>query len=333
MKVSVVVPVYNGSRTAQRMAGAVLGLDPPPGSAERPSVVLVDDGSTDDSAEILRRCGARVISQPNGGPAAARNTGWRAADGDVILFTDADCFPPANWAACLAPAFVDPTVGAAGGSYDIANPGSALARLIHAEIMLRHSRMPNRVKALGSYNLAVRRDVLERLGGFDESYATASGEDNDLSYRIREAGWELAFRPNCRVAHRHPEKLRPYLRTQFVHGWWRSRLYRRHAKYCQGDDYSGFGDFLDALLAALAMAAAALAPLRPSWFGPAAASCLLALLAVSAFSSWRLARRSGEARLLPLGTAVFSLRAGARILGFAAGLLRLPLPGKAFRRR
>jgi hypothetical protein len=237
-------------------------------------------------------------------------------------------------------AFADPAVGAAGGSYDIANPGNRLSRLIHAEILRRHAGMPARVKALGSYNLAVRREVLERVGGFDESFATSSGEDNDLSYRVRDSGYQLAFNPACTVAHRHPERVRPYLRTQFIHGYWRSHLYRRHAAYMKGDDYSGFGDFLDAFLAALtlagAVAAPALAALAPPLALPAAAAAaasLAALLGVSGVTAGRLARRAGDGSLLPFGALVLAARAFARITGWFLGALRVPLPGKAFRRQ
>lgn len=331
------VPVYNAARTIRPTVEALLALEGPDGP---PELILVDDGSTDGTADALAGYPVRVAGRPNGGPAAARNTGWRASSGDVVLFTDADCIPPPGWVKGMLGAFADPLVGAAGGGYDIANPKSRLSRLIHAEILRRHAGMPSRVKALGSYNLAVRRDVLDRVGGFDESFATSSGEDNDLSYRVRAAGFQLAFDPSCTVAHRHPERVRPYLRTQFVHGYWRSHLYRRHAAYMKGDDYTGFGDALDVLLAALTLgsagAALLLAPFAPRLALPAglaAAVSLAALLAVSGVTAFRLARRAKDRSLFPFGAAVLAARAFSRIAGWLLGALRIPLPGRAFRRQ
>ena len=85
-----------------------------------------------------------------------------------------------------------------GGSYDNAVPGSLLACLIHEEIRCRHLAMdPEAVDYLGSFNVLYRREILERVGGFDESEFNGPGapgaEDADLSFRVAELGFRLRF--------------------------------------------------------------------------------------------------------------------------------------------
>lgn len=317
MKLSVVIPVYNGERTLERALQAVLAVRCPPHELE---VVVVDDGSTDQSAALAARYPVKVIRQSNGGPAKARNAGWRSSSGEIVLFTDSDCIPEPAWASCLIAGFSSGEVGAVGGSYEIANPESPLARFIHAEIIYRHRRMPDYVKAVGTYNLAVRRRVLEELGGFDESYPRASGEDNDLSYRIQKRRYRIAFRAGCRVAHHHPEKWRPYLRTQFTHACWRTRLYRSHPEFMAGDDYTRFRDVADLLLATLTISSPVFFLLSlPAGFAALALS-MAALTVLQGRAAATVLRESREWRWWPAATGLLILRAFWRLAGLVRGI-------------
>lgn len=317
MNVSVVVPVFNGARDVEALATALENLQPVGAGLE---VVVVDDGSIDDTAVRLASHPVRVLRQPRRGPAAARNTGWRATMGEVVLFTDADCRPPPDWVVQLVGGFDSPEVGAVAGSYSAANPEVSLAAWIQAEIRRRHLRMPRYVRSAGSFNLAVRRCALDGVGGFDERYPRASGEDTDLSYRLLAAGWRIRFLPDCQVAHRHPERLGPYLRTQARHGFWRGRLYRRHPRYLTGDDYTGWGDAIGAGLALLAPLGLLAGAIWPPALGVAGV-ILAALLLLSAGQAAGVARTAGRAGLAPLGVGVLTLRAFARAAGWAAGVV------------
>lgn len=322
MTVDVVVPVYNAEKTIGGTLEAIVALR---AGGDSPETFVVDDGSTDRSAEIASSFpGIHLIRLANGGPSRARNAGWKAGGGDVVFFTDSDCVPSPGWVDGLLPCFEDPTVGAAGGGYGIANPGSPLARLVQGEIRDRHASMPEFVRAIGSYNMAVRRDVLAAVGGFDERFATSSGEDNDLSFKIVEAGYRIAFRPLCLVAHHHPERLLKYLGTQFAHGYWRSLLYRLHAGFVTGDDYCRARDMLDSLLALACLAAAPLSPVFPHAAPAVAAASAAALAATEGFHSWRIARAGADPALFPLGTAVFFLRSFWRVAGLALGFVLRP---------
>jgi glycosyltransferase involved in cell wall biosynthesis len=245
MKVSVVIPAYNAERTIGEVAAH--SLSQTKGSLQV-ELIVIDDGSTDDTAAVAESAGATVIRQQNSGPATARNRGWKSATGTFICFTDSDCIPAADWLENLLDGFTDSQVGAVAGSYEIANPSSWLARWVHQEIMERHKRMPTFVRAFGSYNVAIPRHVLQATGGFDPVYRRASGEDNDLSYRIIKKGWRIAFRPQAKVAHYHPERLWQYLMQQYRHGFWRAKLYKAHPDMTGGDDYTRLRDRIEPIL-------------------------------------------------------------------------------------
>ncbi len=246
---SVIIPVYNRAGLIGSVIEALLNQQTPP-----LEIIIVDDGSTDNTGDVVRSYPVKYIRQENRGPASARNRGFKESKGEVVAFIDSDCIARPDWLEKVLSGFDSPEVGAVAGSYDIANPESLLSRLIHAEIKWRHSRFGRYIRAFGSYNVAIRRDVFERLGGFDETYRTASGEDNDLSYRILKAGYKIRFVPQALVAHYHTEKLFKYLKEQFRHAFWRMKLYKDHPEMAKGDDYTLRRDILEILFAGLCVA-------------------------------------------------------------------------------
>jgi len=319
-QVSVVIAARDAEATLPALLAACRAQDFP-GASE---VIVVDDGSTDATARIAREAGVRVVSQENRGPAAARNRGWRDAGAPIVLFTDSDCVPRADWVRQLAGG-LDEDHAVACGSYGIANPGKLLAETVHAEILWRHSRLPEDVEFAGSYNLGVRREALEAVGGFDESYPVPSGEDNDLSYRLRDAGYRIRFVRDAVVAHHHPVSLRRYLREQARHGTWRMVLYARHPGRARGDGYAGPLDFAAPPLAVASVLAAAATP----FWHDAAIVALLSFVAVAmihdliALQVSRYVRQGAPMALAAIGT----LRAYARGWGMLRGMLRVALGG------
>ncbi len=299
-----------------------MAQDYPKGSFE---VIVVDDGSSDGTKEKLKEYPVKYIYQNNAGPARARNTGWRQAKGEIVFFTDSDCIPPRDWVSRILRNYDSVKVAGVGGSYGIVNPESLLAECVYEEILSRHQRMPRSVRALGSYNFSVKRSVLEEVSGFDESYRMASGEDNDLSYKILERGFLLVFAKDICVGHYHPEHLGKYLRTQFWHGFWRVKLYLDHAKMAGGDDYSHKGDFLQPPLAILILV------LLPFIFIPGImviAGCLLVLELFLQFPIFfSIYARKPFIRFLALVPVTF-LRAFARGLGLSLGILRFVIMKK-----
>ena len=313
--VTVVIPVYNAAETIRGVLEALEHQTYP-----RCQVVVVDDGSTDQTPEIVRRFSfVEYIRQQNAGPAAARNRGARAARGGVIFFTDADCVPEEDWIARMMPFFADARIGVVAGSYGIANPGSLLARCVHREILFRHQRlMPLYPKVFGSYNFAIRKDLFFELKGFKETYRRASGEDNDLSYRVIRAGARIYFCREARVRHFHPVCLRRYLAEQYRHGLWRALLYRDHSLRVASDGYTFWKDVVEVGLVGLTTVGL----VGVFWGGGILALVALGfLIGLELFYGCRVGRDWPEKIYLSW---VMFLRAFARTLGFSSGTFLFP---------
>ena len=240
---SIIIPACNCERTIRLCLEAMKRLQ----VSELREIIVVDDGSTDKTADIVKSFKeVRYFFQENKGPAAARNRGANEAKGEVVCFTDSDCMPRGDWLKRLGESFSDGKIAAVAGSYGLANPRNSLAQCIQDEIVFRHKKLlPSRPKVFGSYNVAIRKKIFDAVGGFDESYRFASGEDNDLSYRIRQKGYDIFFSKNALVDHFHTESLLKYLKEQWRHGFWRMRLYRQHPRMAKGDDYTFWKDIIE----------------------------------------------------------------------------------------
>jgi len=327
MRVAVIIPAFNAERTLARCLEACARQTRP---AEE--LIVVDDGSTDATPRIAQSHGVHFLQQDRRGPAAARNNGAHTARADVVVFTDSDCVPEPQWLERLL-AGLAPGVAGVGGSYGIVNPEYWLARMVHEEIVARHAGLGEDVDFLGSFNVAYAMEAFNNVGGFDESFTAASSEDNDLAYRIQDAGGSLRFAPEARVAHFHPTRLWPYLGSQRRHGCWRMKLYQKHPnRASRGDKYAGMADLLAppfALCLWLSWAALAGAALAGHYVTMGVYSVVLATVGYSLFHCMRaarLARRTGEIAALAFA-GVTILRDLARGIGLVQGIVRFQLRG------
>ncbi|PKO21859.1 MAG: hypothetical protein CVU38_12450 [Chloroflexi bacterium HGW-Chloroflexi-1] len=224
--ISVIVPASNAAETLSRCLAALASQTYPTSAYE---VIVVDDGSTDDTAGIARAAGVRVITQPNAGPAAARNRGAAAARGELLLFTDSDCAPAPGWIAALVVPFADARVAGAKGAY-LTRQRDIVPRFTQLEYQERYDRMAGAetIDFIDTYSAAYRRDVFLANRGFDTIFPTASVEDQELSFRLAEKGYRLAFAAEAQVYHRHNPTLAAYVRRKFFIGYWKALLARWH---------------------------------------------------------------------------------------------------------
>ncbi len=224
LAVSVVVATRDRADRLPALLGALAAQTLP---RERFEVVVVDDGSADATSAALADGAVEIAlrhARPRG-PAAARNTGWRAASGPIVAFTDDDCRPEPEWlAAGLAAAAAAP--GALIQGRTRPEPGD------EPRLRDRPRARSIRIDALGPFfetcNVFYPRALLERAGGFDERITTPGSEDTDLALRSLEEGARAAFAPDAVVNHAVSE---PTL-TQAVRFTWRWRtlawLVKRH---------------------------------------------------------------------------------------------------------
>jgi glycosyltransferase involved in cell wall biosynthesis len=178
MRVSVIIPVLNG---ADRLGQAVASVRRQLCTGDE--IIIVDDGSTDDTPAVIADFGAAVLSfrQDNAGPATARNRGLREATGDVIAFIDHDdLWAPGRQTAMLAALRADPTADIVVGKVQTV-VDSGTAQPIAGNPRFAAGHRPWLLPAL-----LVRRVVFDRIGGFDERLRHA--EDADWLMRAREAG-------------------------------------------------------------------------------------------------------------------------------------------------
>lgn len=313
--VSVVVPAFNAQSTIPQTIQAILNQ-----TYTHVQIIIVDDGSTDNTASIIKSFQKiSYLYQDNAGPAAARNRGAGAAISEIIFFTDADCVPHPDWIEKTLNGFNESAIGVVCGSYGIANPENLLARCIHKEILFRHERlMPDFPKVFGSYNFAVRKKLFDEVGGFNAAYRNASGEDNDLSYKIIQAGYKIYFNKNVQVDHFHTTRLIKYLKEQYRHGYWRAQMYKDHPMMMRGDDYTFWKDIIEiplVFLTSISFVFLILFPARSNiFFGIS-----ILFFGIELFYGLLMARIFCEGIYLSL---LMLIRAFSRALGFSTGIIR-----------
>jgi mycofactocin system glycosyltransferase len=203
---------------------------------DRFEVIVVDDCSTDGTAEAAERWAAtlplRVLrAATHQGPGESRNMGARNATGDVLAFIDGDCLADGAWLADLVPAFARAEVVAAGGLVISAEERTWVQRYEGVRHPSFHGTAESEVRPgtsndfLPGCNMLVRRQVFIDLGGFDTTHAL--GEDVDLSWRLAQVG-RIAYIPRGRVAHHHVDRVDALLRRRTVLGSSEAILFRRY---------------------------------------------------------------------------------------------------------
>ena len=313
--ISVVIPAYNAERTLAaglRALFAQIALWPQP-----VEVIVVDDGSQDGTASLARALGAQVVVQTNQGPAAARNHGVAAAQGDIILFTDSDCEPAPGWLAALVAALADPEVVGAKGVY-LTRQSGLVPRFVQLEYEDRYDRMAGAetINFVDTYSAAYRRDVFLANGGFDPAFLI--NEDQEFSFRLAEKGYRLVFAPAARVYHRHNPTLRAYIRRKALIGYWKVLVARRHPGRAVQDSHTPQVLKMQMALTTLSLAALPLGLFwRPALWG-AAALMLAFLLSALPFTVKALRKDWPVGLIAPLMLAVRALTLTA---GFGAGSL------------
>ena len=224
--VSVIIPAYNSSKTIQNTLSVLKKQTYP---KELYEIIVVDDGSSDNTAEVANEMDVVVLFQSNQGAGAARNLGVKNAGGEIVLFTDSDCEPEYDWIERMVEPFKDPEIVGAKGFYKTKQQ-EKIARFAQVEYDIKCSMLKKEhyIDFIDTYSAAYRRDVFLNVGGFDVIYTTASGEDSELSYKLALKGYKMVAVHNAFVYHLHPDTVFKYLKKKYRNAYWRVVTWKKY---------------------------------------------------------------------------------------------------------
>jgi glycosyltransferase involved in cell wall biosynthesis len=226
--VSIIIPTYNRKDLLKE---AIESLFDQTYLKDKYEVIVVDDGSTDGTEEMVRElaektpCNIRYFKQKNKGPAAARNIGIKNAVGEIIGFTDDDCVASDTWIANAVQCFKDKIIVGVQGSTlpqkDFKRPFTFTGSFFTIEVTEESWNYP-------TCNMFYRRDALTKVGGFNEDYTLPGPEDTDLAWRVKKQGGKIVFCEDAVVYHAvlyrsFINKLKSFRRYEFD-----SLLFRDH---------------------------------------------------------------------------------------------------------
>ncbi len=241
-KVSIVIPTYNRKKDIEKAVESILKIDYPDYE-----VIVVDDASKDNTIKTLKKFKTkklRIIRRKiNGGPAAARNDGIKAAKGSFIAFTDSDCTVSKNWIRDLVKFFETLPDNAAGVCGTIYPPKGAnfLMRLIYFMPQMdgntsiaERKKKPFEVDNISCNNAVWKSDAIREMKGFDESFFRdfrTVPEDSELCYRTLKKGYKFYMRPGASTYHHFRPTLKEFLEQSYRAGRGGGVVFMRHKNW------------------------------------------------------------------------------------------------------
>lgn len=212
--ITVIICTHNGSATIRESIEEILKLDYP-----NFDVVVINDGSTDETRHIVKKYPVKLITTTNRGLSAARNTGMYNATGEIIAYIDDDAYPDPQWLKYLAHAYLNSDHGCIGGpniapaddgflATCVANAPGGPVHVLESDEIAEH---------VPGCNMSFRKDALMKIGGFDPIYR-AAGDDVDVCWRIQQLGRTVGFHPAAVVWHHRRNSLKAYWRQQKGYG-------------------------------------------------------------------------------------------------------------------
>ncbi|WP_293337903.1 glycosyltransferase [Microcoleus sp. CAWBG58] len=219
---SIIVPTYNRPEKLAQCLQSFVELEYP---RDKFQVIVVND-STEISVETTispfqNELNITLLTQPNSGPATARNTGAFAAEGKFLVFTDDDCTVAADWLQNLEKRFRETPDCLIGGLTVNALPDniySTASQQLIDYLYSYYNAIGDRAQFFTSNNFALPAEAFEKIGGFDTSFSLAAGEDREFCFRWLNLGGRAVYAPEVTVYHSHALTLRKFWRQQFNYG-------------------------------------------------------------------------------------------------------------------
>lgn len=209
MKISVVIPAYNAQSTIEACLISLKNQ-----TFKDFEIVVVDDGSSDNTADIASQYARVVKPGVNKGEGAARNAGAKALSGEILAFTDADVVVPPGWLERIVKDMEQQKARCVGGGYSGSIGASFMECFEFQELAFRRRNMPEFVSTIVSNNFACDREVFFECGGFPEGFKC---EDLRLSFKISQK-YPIFWDKENGVLHHFRPSFMGYLKQQFYFG-------------------------------------------------------------------------------------------------------------------
>src|SRR5215218_7724320 len=223
-RASVVVCAYQAEDTIEECLRSLTELDYPDYE-----VLVVDDGSTDATAQIARSFPVRLLSKDRLGLSGARNVGLEQAEGEFVAYIDADAQADSDWLTYLALLLEVPGTAGAGGPNPVPPDDPPVAQCVARapggpiHVLLDDERAEH----VPGCNMAFWRERLLEIGGFDPIYR-AAGDDVDVCWKLLDRGYDIRFHPSALVWHRRRDSVKAFWRQQLGYGKAEALVERNH---------------------------------------------------------------------------------------------------------
>lgn len=220
-RVSVVLLTKNSAATVRKALESIFNQTRPPDE-----VIVVDGSSKDETLNIVKQFPAKIVTEPGAGFGHARNVGVENATGDLIFFIDSDCYAEPNWIEKILSHFDKSEIAGVTGQTRLWNTDSGVARFL--AYVGGRMNMPTRrmfVKIAPTMNLAVRREVVSEVGGFDETLIRC--EDTDLTYKISRR-YKILYEPEAVIWFRGSPTLKTASQKCIRHFTGVGQLFAKH---------------------------------------------------------------------------------------------------------
>ena len=213
-KVSVVVALYNSADTLDDCLSSLMKIDYPDYE-----VIVVNDGSTDNSEEIIKKYPFKYLTTENKGIGAARNVGLEAATGEIVAYIDSDAIADQDWLSYLVTTFNESDFVAVGGPNLVPEDDNWIAKCVYrspggpTQVMLDDQNSEH----IPGCNMSFKKCSLDEIGGFNKVF-TSAGDDFDICWRLLEKGYRIGFSPSAVVWHRRRPSVSAYWKQQVGYG-------------------------------------------------------------------------------------------------------------------
>jgi lipopolysaccharide/colanic/teichoic acid biosynthesis glycosyltransferase/glycosyltransferase involved in cell wall biosynthesis len=314
--ISVIVPAKDAENTIRECLQALM-LQEGMQLGRDYEVIVVDDGSQDQTAQMADGFPVQVIRQSHRGPAAARNVAAQLARGTILAFTDADCAPSPAWLKNLTQPFTDPPIVGVKGAY-LTHQTALVPRFVQLEYEYKDGRMRDfsSIDFIDTFSAAYRKDIFLQNAGFDESFRNPAVEDIEFSFRLARKGYRMVFVPQATVFHFHDRNLSDYLHRKYWIGYWGAHMLHWTSEKIFTDTHTAPTQRIEIILLAILILTMLCMAFWPAYAFLVFLVTLFVFLTVTTPFQFFLAKRDPQVLWIASGMVV------ARAAALGAGLLK-----------